>query len=157
MRVARLMAPGVVEIMDEARPEPKAGESLVRVGAVGLCGSDLHWFGEGAIGDAVLSRPLVLGHEFGGTVEGARLTAAVSPSTPPSPTAPARGAWKVIPTSARTSALPAMATLTAGCGSTWPGRPGGCTRCPTSSTTLSWPCWSRSAWPFTASTWAMST
>jgi L-iditol 2-dehydrogenase len=85
MRVARLMAPGVVEIMDEPRPEPKAGESLVRVGAVGLCGSDLHWFGEGAIGDAVLSRPLVLGHEFGGTVEGGPLDGrrvAVDPAIP---------------------------------------------------------------------------
>lgn len=85
MRVARLSAPGVVELLDEPRPEPQAGESLVRVGAVGLCGSDLHWFGEGAIGDAVLSRPLVLGHEFGGTVEGGPLDGrrvAVDPAVP---------------------------------------------------------------------------
>ena len=32
--------------------------------AVGICGSDLHWFFEGEIGDATLERPLVLGHEF---------------------------------------------------------------------------------------------
>jgi L-iditol 2-dehydrogenase len=41
---------------------------LVRVTAVGLCGSDLHWYREGGIGDAGLSRPLVLGHEFGGVI-----------------------------------------------------------------------------------------
>ena len=41
----------------------------MRVTAVGLCGSDRHWFLEGGIGDAVLNRPLVLGHEFVGTIE----------------------------------------------------------------------------------------
>jgi L-iditol 2-dehydrogenase len=39
------------------------------VTAVGLCGSDRHWFVEGGIGDAVLTRPLVLGHEFAATIE----------------------------------------------------------------------------------------
>jgi Threonine dehydrogenase and related Zn-dependent dehydrogenases len=42
---------------------------LIRVTAVGLCGSDRHWFNEGSIGDAALSRPLVLGHEIAGIVE----------------------------------------------------------------------------------------
>jgi len=40
------------------------------VSAVGLCGSDLHWFTEGGIGDAQLVHPLVLGHEFAGVVQG---------------------------------------------------------------------------------------
>jgi L-iditol 2-dehydrogenase len=35
---------------------------------VGICGSDLHWWAEGGIGDAGLGSPLVLGHEFAGTV-----------------------------------------------------------------------------------------
>jgi L-iditol 2-dehydrogenase len=85
MRAVRLKGPGALEIVDEPRPQPGAGESLVRVGTVGLCGSDLHWFGEGGIGDALLSRPLVLGHEFGGTVEGGRLDGqrvAVDPAVP---------------------------------------------------------------------------
>jgi L-iditol 2-dehydrogenase len=47
---------------------PGPGEVLLRVGAVGLCGSDLHWFEEASIGDAVLSRPLVLGHEIGAEI-----------------------------------------------------------------------------------------
>src|SRR6476646_4218405 len=34
-----------------------------------LYGADLHWFADGGIGDAVLRRPLVLGHEFAGVVE----------------------------------------------------------------------------------------
>jgi L-iditol 2-dehydrogenase len=44
----------------------------VQVKAVGICGSDLHWFGEAGIGDARLQKPLVLGHEFAGVIaEGA--------------------------------------------------------------------------------------
>ena len=38
--------------------------------AVGLCGSDLHWYAEAGIGDARLGRPLVMGHEFAGVIEG---------------------------------------------------------------------------------------
>jgi L-iditol 2-dehydrogenase len=41
----------------------------VRVEAVGVCGSDLHWFAEAGIGDARITRPLVLGHEFAGLVD----------------------------------------------------------------------------------------
>ncbi len=48
--------------------EPGPGEVLLRITGVGLCGSDLHWYEEGEIGDARLSRPLVLGHEFGGVI-----------------------------------------------------------------------------------------
>lgn len=68
MKVARLHGEGDVRVVDEPTPEPAAGESLIQVTAVGLCGSDLHWFGEGGIGDAVLRQPLVLGHEFAGVV-----------------------------------------------------------------------------------------
>lgn len=70
MRVARLSAAGVLRLFDEPPPVPGPGESLVRVGAVGLCGSDLHWWQEGSIGDAQLTRPLVLGHELAGVVIG---------------------------------------------------------------------------------------
>jgi L-iditol 2-dehydrogenase len=42
--------------------------SLVRVTAVGICGSDLHWWDEGEIGDAKLTHPLVLGHEGAGVI-----------------------------------------------------------------------------------------
>ena len=42
---------------------------MLRVLAVGLCGSDAHWFREGAIGDAALGDGLVLGHEFSAVIE----------------------------------------------------------------------------------------
>jgi L-iditol 2-dehydrogenase len=57
-----------LRLHDEPPPQPAADELLVRVSAVGLCGSDLHWFEEGRIGDARLTRPLVLGHEIAGVV-----------------------------------------------------------------------------------------
>ena len=69
MRAVRLHAPGDIRLHDEPDPEPAEGEELIRVTAVGLCGSDRHWFIEGSIGDAALSRPLVLGHEIAGIVE----------------------------------------------------------------------------------------
>lgn len=54
---------------------------MVRVKAVGICGSDLHWFSEAGIGDAQLTHPLVLGHEFAGeTEDGERV--AVDPAIP---------------------------------------------------------------------------
>ena len=69
MKALRLHGPGDLRLGDEPEPTPGEGELLLRVRAVGLCGSDRHWFVEGSIGDAVLSRPLVLGHEFAATIE----------------------------------------------------------------------------------------
>jgi L-iditol 2-dehydrogenase len=69
MKVARLHGAGDIRVADEPAPVPGPGEALVRVTAVGICGSDLHWFEESSIGDATLSRPLVLGHEAAGVIE----------------------------------------------------------------------------------------
>ena len=57
-----------IRVDDEPDPEPGPGECLVRVTAVGICGSDLHWLTEGSIGDATVSHPLVLGHEAAGVI-----------------------------------------------------------------------------------------
>jgi L-iditol 2-dehydrogenase len=46
--------------------EGRPGEVLLDVAAVGLCGSDLHYYKDGGIGSAVISEPFVPGHEFGG-------------------------------------------------------------------------------------------
>ena len=43
-------------------------EVLVQVEYVGICGSDLHYFESGRIGDFVVKPPFVLGHEAAGTV-----------------------------------------------------------------------------------------
>jgi L-iditol 2-dehydrogenase len=73
VRAARLQAPGDLRVGEEPEPAAGAGMSLVRVTAVGICGSDLHWWDEGAIGDATLAHPLVLGHEGAGVIaEGPR-------------------------------------------------------------------------------------
>src|SRR5579859_4618346 len=81
MRVARLHGVGDVRLSDEPMPTPGPGETMVRVSAVGICGSDLHWYGQGGIGDATLDRPLVAGHEFAGvTADGRRV--AVDPAVP---------------------------------------------------------------------------
>jgi L-iditol 2-dehydrogenase len=69
VRVARLHGPGDIRLSDEPIPEVEPGMSLVKVTAVGLCGSDLHWYADGGIGDAIVSAPLVIGHEFAGVIE----------------------------------------------------------------------------------------
>jgi L-iditol 2-dehydrogenase len=69
VKAARLHAVGDLRLSEEPVPAPGPGEALVRVTAVGICGSDLHWWGEAGIGDATLSRPLVLGHEAAGVIE----------------------------------------------------------------------------------------
>jgi L-iditol 2-dehydrogenase len=69
VRAARLHGIGDLRLADEPVPVPGPGEELVRVTAVGICGSDLHWWGEAGIGDAVVTRPLVLGHEAAGVIE----------------------------------------------------------------------------------------
>jgi L-iditol 2-dehydrogenase len=79
MRVARLHGRGDLRLHDEERPQPGPGEVLVRVQAVGLCGSDIHWFAEGSVGEAGVTRPFVLGHEFGGVTQDGR-TVAVDPA-----------------------------------------------------------------------------
>ena len=42
---------------------------LVRIGAGGICGSDIHYFWEGGIGTIRVTEPIVMGHEVAGTVE----------------------------------------------------------------------------------------
>jgi L-iditol 2-dehydrogenase len=69
MKSVRLHGTGNLQIHDEPVPVAEAGERLVRVKSVGVCGSDLHWFAEGSIGDAKLDHPLVLGHEFAGVTD----------------------------------------------------------------------------------------
>lgn len=81
MNTARLHAVADVRLHDEPMPIPRADETLVRVKAVGICGSDIHWFCEAGIGDARLVRPLVLGHEFAGVTEGGQRVA-VDPAVP---------------------------------------------------------------------------
>lgn len=67
---AVLVRPGEIRIEERPVPEPGPGQVLVEVLAVGVCGSDVHYFNEGRIGDFVVTAPLVLGHEASGVVRG---------------------------------------------------------------------------------------
>jgi L-iditol 2-dehydrogenase len=57
-----------MRLHEEPVPVPQAGEALVKVTAVGVCGSDVHWFREGHIGADRIERPLILGHECAGVI-----------------------------------------------------------------------------------------
>jgi L-iditol 2-dehydrogenase len=59
-----------VRLEDKPVPEPGAKEVLVEIKAVGVCGSDVHYYEEGRIGSFVVEEPLILGHEAMGTIVG---------------------------------------------------------------------------------------
>jgi L-iditol 2-dehydrogenase len=67
-RAAVLHGPGDVRVEHRAVPEPGAREVLVEVAAVGVCGSDVHYYEHGRIGSFVVREPMVLGHESSGRV-----------------------------------------------------------------------------------------
>ncbi|MEV7874723.1 zinc-binding dehydrogenase [Microbacterium sp. NPDC089188] len=57
------------QVQDVAVPEPGEGQVRLRVEYVGICGSDLHYYYEGANGAFVVREPLVPGHELSGRVD----------------------------------------------------------------------------------------
>lgn len=68
MKAVRLYGPHDLRLVQEAAPIYQAGEVLLRVRAVTVCHSDIHYYRDGRIGDTVSSEPLILGHEFCGEV-----------------------------------------------------------------------------------------
>lgn len=87
MRAARLHGVRDLRIERVPVPERRPGEVLLKVRAVGVCGSDLHHYLEGAIGSTASHEPFILGHEFAAeVVEGGDLPAgtlvAVDPARP---------------------------------------------------------------------------
>ncbi len=75
MKSVRLHGAGDLRVHEEPDPVAGTGEKSIRVKAIGICGSDLHWFTEAGIGDAQLKNPLILGHEFAGETEDGRRVA----------------------------------------------------------------------------------
>jgi L-iditol 2-dehydrogenase len=67
---AVLYGPGDVRIEDRPVPEPGPAEVQVAVTAIGLCGSDVHYYDHGRIGSHVVDSPMVLGHESAGRISG---------------------------------------------------------------------------------------
>ena len=68
MKVAVMLGIGKMGFEEREIPKVKDDEVLVKLEYVGICGSDLHYYETGAIGDYVVKPPFVLGHEPGGTV-----------------------------------------------------------------------------------------
>lgn len=70
MTAVRLHGPSDMRVEQIPHPGPPGpGEVLLRITAVGICGSDLHSYKDARIGDVALQSPLVLGHEFAGVIE----------------------------------------------------------------------------------------
>lgn len=68
MKTAVMLGIGKMGFEEREIMKPKDDEVLVKLEYVGICGSDLHYYESGAIGDYVVKPPFVLGHEPGGTV-----------------------------------------------------------------------------------------
>lgn len=64
MKAAQFKKPHVLEIIEAPLRKLSAGEVLVKVAACGVCGTDVHIFA----GEAHARPPVILGHEFAGTV-----------------------------------------------------------------------------------------
>ncbi|MBM3724822.1 MAG: zinc-binding dehydrogenase [Acidobacteria bacterium] len=68
MRIAELAGLREFRLIPGELPPPAPGEIQVRVRAVGICGSDVHYYDEGQIGDTPCVYPMVLGHEPAGEI-----------------------------------------------------------------------------------------
>ncbi len=70
MKAAFLTGIRTIEIRTTEAPRVERDtDVLIRVTAVGVCGSDVHYYKEGRIGDQIVSFPFVVGHEMCGVVE----------------------------------------------------------------------------------------
>ena len=68
MRASLLRAPGDVVLDTVPVPTLEYDQVLVQVAAVGVCGSDVHYYQHGRIGPYVVEHPLILGHELSGRI-----------------------------------------------------------------------------------------
>jgi L-iditol 2-dehydrogenase len=88
-RAAVLHGIGDLRIEDHPMPVAAPGQVVVEIHSVGICGSDVHYYEHGRIGDHIVTSPMVLGHESSGVVVDAGSTAmrvgqrvAVEPGVP---------------------------------------------------------------------------
>lgn len=61
-------AAGDLRVEEVPVPRPEANQAVVRIAYGGICGSDLHYWQDGAAGESILRAPMLLGHEVVGTV-----------------------------------------------------------------------------------------
>ena len=69
MRALRITGKLAIGITEEGTPEPQANQIRIKVAFVGICGSDLHYYYEGANGAFVVEEPLIPGHELSAIVD----------------------------------------------------------------------------------------
>ena len=69
MRAVRIHGKQDMRTEQVPSPEPDAGQVRLRVGYVGICGSDLHYYADGAAGIFAIREPLIPGHEVSGLVD----------------------------------------------------------------------------------------
>jgi L-iditol 2-dehydrogenase len=77
MTASVLAKAGDVRVETVPVPTPAPDQVLVRIAAVGVCGSDVHYYHNGRIGPFVVEAPMILGHEAAGTI--VAVGSAVSP------------------------------------------------------------------------------
>ena len=68
MRASVMTGPGSLVIEERPVPVPGPNQVLIEVAAVGVCGSDVHYYRHGRIGDFVVDEPMILGHELSGRI-----------------------------------------------------------------------------------------
>ncbi len=68
MKASVLERVGVIKLDERPVPTCRADEVLIKVASVGVCGSDVHYYEHGRIGDYVVDGPIILGHEASGTI-----------------------------------------------------------------------------------------
>jgi L-iditol 2-dehydrogenase len=69
MKAAVLKGIKKVVIEDRPVPEPRRGEARLRITSVGVCGSDVHYYVQGKIGDQIIHGDQIAGHEFAAVVD----------------------------------------------------------------------------------------
>ncbi len=68
MKAAFLKEPGKIYVADMPVPPSGDDQVLIKIKEVGICGSDIHYYNKGRIGDHIVKEPFVLGHESSGVV-----------------------------------------------------------------------------------------
>ncbi|NVM05036.1 MAG: alcohol dehydrogenase catalytic domain-containing protein, partial [Candidatus Helarchaeota archaeon] len=69
MKAAVLHKARDLRIEEIEKPELESSEALVKVNAVGICGSDIHYYKYGRVGTRLVRKPHILGHEVSGIIE----------------------------------------------------------------------------------------
>ena len=58
-----------LKLVLQPKPVPTSGQALVRITANGICGSDIHFYKDGRLGNFIVDRPYIPGHEACGVIE----------------------------------------------------------------------------------------